>query len=831
MDTKGSLRSLKRCTAKRIIQVAVFFVLLFQFQFTTPIFAAFCVGDDVVSVGCKSVSDPGVVQSGGSKFRHVGNPIDVISGNKQQHELDYQAVGSPLHFSRYYHSAQTDNNVSLGQGWRHSYFVRLYKVDGEHYRVQQGDGRWINFTLATQGASQSIFNATFEGDGYLVVKDNVVWNLPDDRAMHFQGSYLTRVEYPHGVNLHLFYKNRKLISVSDRRGRELQFEYSIGRSGLADYQQSQQGEHKGHLSAIRLPSGQRIKYLYDANRNLVRVSYPETVREAKVEGGTDYAGSRVADLGSSTGVGKLGRRYEFLNDVYPNHLTSIINTSSRGRDERTWKYDSDGRVVQFEHAAKKLSMSLLYEQGLSGANSGVTIVEYGHGRQEQYSWVGEPTTGHTFVSDVVLTDCVDCQSIQLLPVARKKQVPSQVGARENQTLSGPQQINLQKNNSADVGSFGVFPQLDEFVPSPVSFDQRTQITIDGTNYSLLVEVSRRGDVDDISVGSTSLSELKDKWGQGKIEKCETQPRLQRSRVYPSPEKGCLEDLIYLVELTRHIERLSFQVGPKKPMPTHRSGSAKNEQESCLQNPFQSCSELERDFQLAQLSSCAYRSVVQLCGERWQAVSPSLLGLDEALFNDGSFSATLFYNPETGEYILAFRGTDNLGDWKDNFIQASGGSSKQYGNAVVLASALDQALPPDSLSFTGHSLGGGLATAAALSVDAPATVFNPAALHPDTATSLGLDYESAQKLVSVTTVDGDLLTAIQQPTEDDSSSFGRFPAPGKHTVLAAPSDDWIDEEKKDYPFLARSDGVVLHSIDAVMETEENMLVEFCGKTPS
>jgi len=338
-----------------------------------------------------------------------------------------------------------------------------------------------------------------------------------------------------------------------------------------------------------------------------------------------------------------------------------------------------------------------------------------------------------------------------------------------------------------------------------------------------------------------MIELIRKFGEGNIERCDDQPLLERSRIVPAPVKGCLEDLVYLVEMSQHIERLSQQQGLNESKPGPRSRTARSAAAACVINPFQSCPELERDYQFAQLSDCAYDDHVQVCSQDWEAVDPSTLGLDDSLFNHGSFSATLFYNAQTDEYVVAYRGTDDAGDWKDNVLQSGGDVTDQYQRAVDLAIAVQKALPNETLSFTGHSLGGGLATAAALSVNAPARVFNPSALHPKTAATLGLDYALAPSLVKVTTVDGDLLTTMQAsgnftlgPGEvtriDQIQSSGQFPAPGDHTMIGAPGADWINDQKDDYPLLARGDSIILHSIDAVLESEKNMLVEDCGITP-
>jgi hypothetical protein len=85
--------------------------------------------------------------------------------------------------------------------------------------------------------------------------------------------------------------------------------------------------------------------------------------------------------------------------------------------------------------------------------------------------------------------------------------------------------------------------------------------------------------------------------------------------------------------------------------------------------------------------------------------------------------------EDAQWILAFRGTeiDDLEDVKTNVVQALLGRSPQYDQAVELATRVQEALGDDVL-VGGHSLGGGLATAAAYATGWRAITFNAAGLH-------------------------------------------------------------------------------------------------------
>ncbi|MEC4766136.1 Mbeg1-like protein [Halomonas sp. CUBES01] len=93
-----------------------------------------------------------------------------------------------------------------------------------------------------------------------------------------------------------------------------------------------------------------------------------------------------------------------------------------------------------------------------------------------------------------------------------------------------------------------------------------------------------------------------------------------------------------------------------------------------------------------------------------------------------FSATLS-KTDSGQWVLAFRGTDgvNQEDWSNNAKQALMGSSSQYDNALELADRVKRVLGEDVL-IAGHSLGGGLAAAAAYETGLDAVTFNAAGLH-------------------------------------------------------------------------------------------------------
>jgi hypothetical protein len=151
-----------------------------------------------------------------------------------------------------------------------------------------------------------------------------------------------------------------------------------------------------------------------------------------------------------------------------------------------------------------------------------------------------------------------------------------------------------------------------------------------------------------------------------------------------------------------------------------------------------------------------------------------LGLKPEWFNDSvsGFNSTLYKDTVTGEYTLAFRGTEskNWGDrndWETDVVQEVGAGGKQYEETINLARALDKAMKANNarLTFTGHSLGGGEATAAALATGRRAVTFNAAPVNQETLLQAGIVYNAnkSQRLVTSFYVPGEALSVLNTIT--------------------------------------------------------------------
>ena len=126
-----------------------------------------------------------------------------------------------------------------------------------------------------------------------------------------------------------------------------------------------------------------------------------------------------------------------------------------------------------------------------------------------------------------------------------------------------------------------------------------------------------------------------------------------------------------------------------------------------------------------------------------------------------FKADL-YKDKNGNYVLAFRGTNSdprdkgerdlplLPDWSkdwvdDNLAQGVGMGSEQYKDAIDLSRNVKNKVGKDRLTITGHSLGGGLATAGGAATGCETYAFNPAGVHPNTYKMYGVKNPDTSKV--------------------------------------------------------------------------------------
>jgi YD repeat-containing protein len=249
-----------------------------------------------------------------------GNPINLLTGNKYQQELDLAPLPGVqgLEIVRRYNSASALDshpnraNGLLGKGWRLSYEIEL-TADGEYQRtLTLADGSQLGFTRGVLQPTH--FIAGDLGEGRLVEQgDGAEWQRLDGQRLSFnrQGR-LVQIKAASGEFTSLAHDGQgRLIKVTDPQGRSLLLHYADAHSAT---------RYRG-VSAIDTPVG-RIEYRYGS-------------------------GEQAANLVQVTLPGKVHRRYHHEDPRHPGALTGISIQDDKGTEQRlsTYLYDAQGLAV------------------------------------------------------------------------------------------------------------------------------------------------------------------------------------------------------------------------------------------------------------------------------------------------------------------------------------------------------------------------------------------------------------------------------------------------------------------------------------------------------
>ena len=178
--------------------------------------------------------------------------------------------------------------------------------------------------------------------------------------------------------------------------------------------------------------------------------------------------------------------------------------------------------------------------------------------------------------------------------------------------------------------------------------------------------------------------------------------------------------------------------------------------------------------------------------------------------DSGFNSAVYQKLVNGvyQYMYVTEGStfEGVQDLYNNISQITG-NSKQYEISVQNATKLNNLVGNNQLYFTGHSLGGGLASANSLATGRTAYTYNAA----------GLSYETRLKYIRghnsqihATVVKGEIVDKIQ-------SEFG-IKAEDSDTInyIEEESTYWQDFFNKRSPALNTYKAVRLHFIDSVID---------------
>jgi hypothetical protein len=168
--------------------------------------------------------------------------------------------------------------------------------------------------------------------------------------------------------------------------------------------------------------------------------------------------------------------------------------------------------------------------------------------------------------------------------------------------------------------------------------------------------------------------------------------------------------------------------------------------------------------------------------------------DSELDRELNLSNAMLVNEDSGYYaaayrvgsrfIIANRGTEFSSgvDWYANFIQGTGRIGAQYEQALRVAEAANAEVG-DRVSFVGHSLGGGLASAQALAFRRQATTFNSSGVHARTVERYGISPSAGGKYIKAYYVEGEVLSYLQDSGKHYASAVAR-------SAEAQSADLWV-----------------------------------------
>lgn len=684
---------------------------------------------------------------------HVGNPVDVVTGNKYESALDIRVGDSPLFFMRHYNSSQSVVNVGLGNGWRHSYSVVLTQASNQLLRIAQSDGRLIDFNKVGDH-----YKAGNEDDGYIIEQPDGKhkWVIPDGRSLTFFGSFLVSITLKDSEVLNLYYRQSRLASVSDDTGKMLEFHYADGRVGLPFYNASD--EHyvpPGHLIEVKLPDDTSVTYQYDRKQNLVAALYPRGLKQD-----------------SSV-------QYKYEKTLNSSLLTERAN--GLGKVQSKWSYDEMQRVNTYRSGQNVApdggnrglaDLTLMYLAG-NGPHAGITQVLSRKGIVDIFDWQ------------------VDNRGRVQTVKKQTSDLASAINRKSNEDFKPDYPDDRLTIVSVDRMGY----------PSELDYQQENE----RYSHKLRSQYSQHGKLLSVEWESGYLQSFNyarsntRKELMALIQEYSNSKRLPSDLLSAIAEQGLiasigrkfLEDSVSpltvgsVIDREKLIERWqrSVQTEMNENPKLQRSKSSINSKEGDdCKDPVAACEQLLRVRDYAELAECVY--IDSVCNTRFREANLSQLGLHYSDLVLGAFRAEVYYDSRSDEYVVAFAGSAVVSDWYDNISQEFGHDSPQYERAVQLARMLLRDNPGKIFSFTGHSLGGGLATAAAAAVSGDATVFNPAALDPDTALALSTDYAHAQSNTQIYVVDGEIANQLQ--TSVDSANM----PPGIVHVLPRPNYPWV-----------------------------------------
>lgn len=338
----------------------------------------------------------------------AGNPLNVITGNKFQREVDLAPLPGVmgLEIVRYYNSSLSGLNSRtgiLGRGWRLSYETTLAAI-GDTVQVLQADGTRLIF--ARDLLRPSLCSSADPANGEIDIRrtprgDEYVWRKTDGQRLSFntQGR-LVQMLAPSGEFVSMQHDARGwLVKVTDPQGRSLKLDYLDRKaadgtrfSGVSGIDTPVGRFDFGYGSS--LPAGANVADRRQLLANLVQVTTPDgAVRAYHYENArfpTLMTGISI-QVGNKSGQPVLRR---FATYGYDSNALAISSTHADGVGRidldhtvggRTVLTNSLGQKTVYRYSMMAGSLRIVEVRGAGCAQCGPTNVRYGYDQRGRLS--------------------------------------------------------------------------------------------------------------------------------------------------------------------------------------------------------------------------------------------------------------------------------------------------------------------------------------------------------------------------------------------------------------------------------------------------------------
>lgn len=311
----------------------------------------------------------------------VADPIDSFAGNfVDERSLLTYSGNNPLEFKLSYDSIANESK-SLGGGFTHNFEtyldihdegVNIYWTPNSVVKAKLQDGEYIVENKNQIGVTiekteegylvkdKNQNKYSFNDDGLLIIKEDKV-GLITYLTRDSEGN-VTKIHNDKGQEFNLIYTEDKLSQVTDKVGRELNFNY-MGNGNLQNIELPNKDLFEvsytttGKVSQLKqgnsvivkntYDSNGRVSIQYDGNNNRTNFGYDEYTNDEEVK--TTITTGKVEDVKIHDIQGNLIREVDGLGNTTNyeyDENRNLIHKIDKNGNEHNYQYDTSNRLIK-----------------------------------------------------------------------------------------------------------------------------------------------------------------------------------------------------------------------------------------------------------------------------------------------------------------------------------------------------------------------------------------------------------------------------------------------------------------------------------------------------